>query len=349
LFGTQGVRVGWMVALFMVLAALIIALLGTVTSWFMHSVAHIKNDPNGPITMILGELIQVLGVLGATAVCALIEHRRILDYNLTGPSRLRHFLTGLAAGLVALSALVGALYAGNWIHIGPVALSGVGIYQYGALWGLGFLLVGFAEEGMIRCYMLFTLARGINYWWALGLVGAMSVSGLIFQHGEGIWGVYILTALGLVPCFLLHLQRSPSAGFWQASWVTSTFFGFIHTGNNGETWIGIFSAAAIGFAFCLSIRLTGSIWWAIGFHAAWDWAQTYFYGTADSGYLPLGHFLNTHPTGAVLWSGGTDGPEGSLLVIPTVLLTMAGLLVFYRRKTSFPLESASTAAQAQLS
>jgi hypothetical protein len=32
-----------------------------------------------------------------------------------------------------------------------------------------------------------------------------------------------------------------------------------------------------------------------------------------------------------MWSGGTDGPEGSVLVIPVVLLLLAAILILYRR------------------
>ncbi len=58
---------------------------------------------------------------------------------------------------------------GGWLHFGPVALSGAAIFRFGALWGCTFLLVGCVEEGLFRCYGLFTLTRGINFWWALGL------------------------------------------------------------------------------------------------------------------------------------------------------------------------------------
>jgi hypothetical protein len=47
-----------------------------------------------------------------------------------------------------------------------------------------------------------------------------------------------------------------------------------------------------------------------------------------------------------LWSGGTDGPEGSLLIIPIVLLLLAWLLVVYRRPK--PAEFRSPAATEQL-
>jgi hypothetical protein len=114
--------------------------------------------------------------------------------------------------------------------------------------------------------------------------------------------------------------------------VTSTFFGFGHVGNTGENWVGIFAAAFVGFVFCVSVRVTGSAWWAIGCHAAWDWAETYFYGTADSGLVAPGHYLSTTLSGNALWSGGADGPEGSLLILPIVLLLLAALLLIYGHK-----------------
>jgi hypothetical protein len=247
----------------------------------------------------------------------------------------------MAGGFVALSALVGALVLGGWLHVGTRSLSGAAIFEFGLLWGIAFVLTGLSEEGMTRCYMLFTLTRGINYWWALGTTATFSLFAYLNSGGSGAGGVYLMTLLGFGPCLLLHLKKSPAAGFWQAAWLTSTFFGYIHTFNKGETWIGIFSAAAIGFAFCVSVRLTGSAWWAIGFHASWDWAQTFFYGTADSGFIPKERLFTSNPLGAELWSGGSDGPEGSLLVIPTVLLiTLVVVLVYLRKRVDSSLDRA---------
>jgi membrane protease YdiL (CAAX protease family) len=328
----SGLRSGWSLLIFLGITFLFMAIFGTAAFFFTTMVLHQKFGQFGAISSLVSECTQVLALLVAAAICAMIERRRILDYNLRGPHRLRRFLEGAIGGVLALTALIGVLYAGNWLHFGPVALSGAAIFTYAALWGLGFLFTGFSEEGLFRCYMQFTLTRGINFWWAFGLVGSMCLSGALLQTGEGIWGVYLMAALGLIPCFLLHRAKSFSAGFWQAAWVTSTGFGFIHTGNHGETWIGIFSAAAIGFIFCVSIRLTGSAWWAIGFHASWDWAQTYLYGTADSGFQPKGHYFTSIPSGSALWSGGTDGPEGSLLVIPTILVTLLAIVLIYGRR-----------------
>ena len=63
-------------------------------------------------------------------------------------------------------------------------------------------------------------------------------------------------------------------------------------------------------------------------------ADTFFYGTADSGLQPEGHYLTATPAGNVLWSGGTSGPEGSLLVLGAILLLLLALLVIYGRKNA---------------
>jgi hypothetical protein len=335
--GSQGLRAGWSVLLFLVFVRFLLYATGWAANLFLHKVVHAKPNTFTPVTGMIGELAGVLSILGAGALVALIEHRSILDYNLTGPRRLVHFVGGLAGGFAALSALVGALAWGGWLHFGPIALSGSQIFSFAALWGATFLLVGFFEEGTFRCYLQFTLARGINFWWAVGIIGVVCGGLALTVKGDGVWGVYAVALLGLVPCLILHLKKTEGSGFWQAAWVTSTLFGVIHVSNNGENWIGIFAAAAIGFVFCVSVRLTGSAWWAIGCHAAWDWAETYFCGAADSGLPAQGHLLTTTPEGNPLWSGGTDGPEGSLLVLGVILLLLAALLAVYgRRKPTVP-------------
>jgi hypothetical protein len=329
--GKQGLRAGWSVLIFYVLYRILVRILGTVAIAIDPGITRFVFSPG---MALIGELIPFIAILGAVAVVARIERRSILDYNLTGPRRTFHFFTGLVVGFAALSLLVGVLCWGGWLHFGAAGLSGAGILQSGVLWAMAFLVVGLVEEGSFRCYLQFTLTRGLNFWWALGTVGAVCVDLLIQGSGNGIWGVYVVAAVGVVPCALLHAKKVPGSNFWQAAWVTSTLFGFIHTSNNGENWIGIFAAALIGFVFCVSVWATGSAWWAIGCHAAWDWAETYFYGAADSGNVATGHLLTTSPAGATMWSGGTDGPEGSVLVIPVVLLLLAAILILYRRGKS---------------
>lgn len=333
--GAQGLRTGWSVLVFVLLSGIFLFALSLLVAALTGFGPHGKPTSLSPFPVLLSEVAEVLAILGAGALMALFERRKLLDYYLRGRRRIAHFLCGLAAGFLALSALVGALAWGHWIHFGPVALSGSKILGFGAVWAAAFLLTGFFEEGTFRCYLQFTFARGINFWWAAGIVG-LACTIVALRGADGAWGIYAAALLGLFPCLALYLKRAHGAGFWQAAWVTSTVFGFVHTGNNGETWIGIFAAAGIGFVFCVSIWVTGSAWWAIGCHAAWDWAETFFFGTADSGLTAKGHFLTTAPAGNAFWSGGTTGPEGSVLILGVLMLLLAALLLIYGHKRALP-------------
>jgi uncharacterized protein len=345
--GDDGLRAGWAIAIFIALFRLFNIIAGTLVIGFYPPAGSGRFEP-GPA--LANELCPFLALLGAAAIVALLDQRSLLEFNLSGPQKTRRFFTGLGSGFVALSALVGAMALGGWLQFGPMTLSGISLARYAALWGCAFLLVGCVEEGIFRGFLQSTLTRGVNFWWALALVLAICgdlwmrshgqagvVSVLWLQPlgpatGDGVWGVYAVAALGLAPCAWLHVRRVNGSAFWQAAWITSTLFGFVHTGNHGENWIGILAAASIGFLFCVSVRLTGSVWWAIGCHAAWDWAETFFYGTADSGFTARGHLLTTTPAGNALWSGGTDGPEGSLLVLGAIALLLGLLVALYGRK-----------------
>jgi hypothetical protein len=216
LMGPQGLRAGWSFAAFLIVAGMISGVLAVVFT-ALHLI-----DPNPkaqhftPGSTIFGELFQVLGILGGAAVVALLERRRgnLMAYNLSGPHRVSYFFQGLIAGFLSLSALVGAMAWGHWLTFGPVALSGAQILKFAALWGIATLLIGCSEEGLFRCFLQFTFTRGLNFWIAFGIVGAVCLKLYIFNSAHHIWGVYILAGLGLIPCFVLHLNKAERSGFW---------------------------------------------------------------------------------------------------------------------------------------
>ena len=331
--GPHGLRAGWSILLFAALYYLFREVIGTL----FFAAGLVSDTPiDSAAAVLVAELVPFFALIAAALIMVLIEDRGILSYNLAGTRRVRHFVSGLAAGFAALSLLVAALAWGGWLRFGAASQSVAQAAAIGALWAIAFLLVGSVEEGLFRCYALSALARGINFWWALAAQIAICLYLAFTGGGNGAWGVYLAAALGLFPCLVLNQKFGARSAFWQAAWVTSTFFGFYHTSNTGENWIGIFAAAFMGFAFCLSVRLTGSAWWAIGCHAAWDWAETFFYGAADSGIQGQGHFLSAGPAGNPLWSGGADGPEGSLLVLGAILLLLLFLLAIYARNPAAP-------------
>jgi uncharacterized protein len=114
--------------------------------------------------------------------------------------------------------------------------------------------------------------------------------------------------------------------FWPAAVVLAALFGFLHNSNPGESPFGVIAAGLVALVFSLSLWRLGHLWWAIGFHTAWDWAESFFYGTADSGTVSVGRLMHAHPAGSVLVSGGATGPEGSVWV--ALVLALAALFVW---------------------
>jgi membrane protease YdiL (CAAX protease family) len=86
-------------------------------------------------------------------------------------------------------------------------------------------------------------------------------------------------------------------------------------------------AVLIGFFFCLTLRRTGDLWFAIGFHASWDWGESYLYSVPDSGGKAPGHLLHSSVQGPAWLTGGSAGPEGSVFLF----LLLVVLWVFFDR------------------
>ena len=78
---------------------------------------------------------------------------------------------------------------------------------------------------------------------------------------------------------------------------------------------------------CLTLRRTGTLWFAIGWHFAFDWAQTFLFSTPNSGLTAPGHLLNASLTGSKWLTGGTAGPEASVF---DLIVTTAGILLLMK-------------------
>ncbi len=197
-------------------------------------------------------------------------------------------------------------------------------------------------------------AKLVRFLWG-GVWGFIAITGLVtvlwrshllaFDAGHlqgfvawkyGLMWLVVFVCTGIFEESLLrgYLQYTLTRGigFWWGALLMSIVFGAIHGSNNGESPVGLFSAGAVGLVFCISLWYTGSLWWAIGFHAVWDWGQTFFYGTPDSGMVARGHLFSEHPAGALLWSGGPTGPEGSLYIVPLLLIMALAMWLWWRRR-----------------
>jgi membrane protease YdiL (CAAX protease family) len=293
--GDDGLRAGWSLLIFIALFAAI--------GFCVNFIGH-KFHPPAPKTAkmdseltpqsgLIGEGIPFLLVFLVTWIMSKIERRPNSVYGLGGKRKLPHFLAGLAWGIICISILIVTLRVTGLLVIDSRLLFGSDIFRYGAIWLLVFLLVGLLEEYMSRGYLQYTLTRGLAgiYQWAF------------------------------------KTRYSKALGFWTSAVILSFLFGLGHNGNPGESPIGLLSAGLAAMVFCFSLWRTGSLWWAIGFHATWDWGQSFLYGVADSGLMAQHHFLATHPVGKPILSGGATGPEGSIFAI--AVLALISLIILF--------------------
>ncbi len=166
-------------------------------------------------------------------------------------------------------------------------------------------------------------------------LGNVALSGADALKFGALYGIAFLM-VGLFEEFwfrgYMQATLGPSIGFWPAAIILSILFGAIHLSNLGEAWYGAAMAGSFGVLASFSLQRTGNIWFPIGMHAAWDWAETYFYGVPDSGFLAKGHFLNSTFHGPAWLTGGTVGPEGSVFAFLVLVIGGVGIHFIFPKK-----------------
>ena len=128
-------------------------------------------------------------------------------------------------------------------------------------------------------------------------------------------------------------------GSWIALVLSSPWFGYIHTVNAGETFIGL-AAIAIVFGPMLAApyMVTGRLWISIGIHIAWNYTMGKIFSGAVSGNTVSSGLFNTSFQGPELLTGGPAGMEGSLIAILVgVAFTVVMLVLAVRRGKIVPL------------
>ena len=119
------------------------------------------------------------------------------------------------------------------------------------------------------------------------------------------------------------VQICRAISFWPTAILSSAWFLYGHIGNEGETVLGIIAAGLFGLALSYSLLKTGSLWFALGFHASWNFSQSFVFGFHNSGGKPPASLLSATLDGSPLLTGGTTGPEASLLVLPVLIVLFA--------------------------
>jgi membrane protease YdiL (CAAX protease family) len=222
--------------------------------------------------------------------------------------------TTLTEGTVFLLVLL-ATWVMSRIEKRPVGMYGVPLEgAFGKLFWQGVLGgLAFETAEVLGIYAL----GGYSF-------GSVALAGPALVKYAVMWAIaFVLVGLFEESLFRGYAQFTLGAGigFWPSALILSALFGGEHLSNPGEGWVGALSVFVFGMFGCFMLRRTGNLWFMIGFHAAGDYAETFIYSTPDSGVLAKGALLNSSFHGPKWLTGGTIGPEGS--VVDFVLMLLA--------------------------
>jgi CAAX protease family protein len=196
-------------------------------------------------------------------------------------------------------------------------------------------------------------AFGRRFWEgsAFGFAGCSLLILLIFLAGGYSPGSLALHGAALVRATLLWLLASlaigfaeeyffrgypqfiltQGIGFWPAAFLISFLFGALHYFTKPyERWPDWASTGLLALLICLTLRRTGDLRFAIGFHAAFDFAAIFVYSGPNGGQFAPDRLLTATFHGGDWLTGGKLGPEASLLVFPVIAAMFLAFHFLYR-------------------
>ena len=185
-------------------------------------------------------------------------------------------------------------------------------------------------QGMAFGFGMASILMGL-----IALLGGFSVSGFAisetaifsnaFLYGVGFGLVGFFEEFAFRGYMQATLQRG--IGVWPAAVILSLAFGAMHLPNLQGAWVGALVAACFGILGVFSIQRTGSLWFIIGTHTAFDWGIAFFYSAPIAGLPAQGHLLNVSLNGPMWLTGGHAGPVGSIITF--AVFGLAGLAIHF--------------------
>ena len=197
----------------------------------------------------------------------------------------------------------------------------LGADGWGGKLGRG-MLIGFAMFAAVIVTIAFLGGYHVEGWGsptsALGVLGFMAAAAVTEE----------VLFRGVL--FRIIEERT---GTWIALALTGVVFGAMHLTNPDATlWGATAIAIEAGFMLAACYAATRNLWIPIGLHFGWNVAAGGIFGVAVSGNGASQGLLEAPTSGPVALSGGTFGPEGSLIaVLAGVVLTVVFLWLAKRR------------------
>lgn len=256
----------------------------------------VGEDPT-PARQVLGLAVSVPVIIAVTYVFSRWIDRRGWDWIGLPVPRWRHLWqwgVGFGAGVLVIGALFGIQWAVGWVEV-----AGTGLDDRGAD------AVAWVLTGGLALHLAVAFSEEVGF------------RGYVFQNlAESLSARNATLATGLL--------------FGAAHLPAATFL------SSGLTWaVGLnllVGATLISSLWVLTRLSTGTLWPAIGMHAAWNWAETSVFGLATTAEPDYGNaLLHVRQSGPDLMVG-YEMPETGLLFTVAEALLLGGYWLWVRRR-----------------
>jgi len=172
------------------------------------------------------------------------------------------------------------------------------------------------------------------------IVGVLALAGSYHVLGERSWLTVQWSLYAAAAAFREELMfrgvvlriSEERLGTWIALALSALWFGLAHANNPGATiadsvMVALFGGLLLGAAYLATRRL----WLAIGIHALWNFAESGIFGVPVSGFVIPG-WLSARLSGPDWLTGGSFGPEGSVVTLGVTTVAIAALLLIAWRR-----------------
>ena len=210
-----------------------------------------------------------------------------------------------------------------------------------------FLTVGFEAQSRVKKYLV---GLAIGFLMLAATIGMMALAGAVEFDRTADRPISVGLISGALLMLLGFLVQGGAEEIMWRGWLVQVL------GARYSPWIGLLASSILFAALHGSISIVanlnlvlfavflafyylyeGSIWGAMGWHAAWNWTQTNFFGVTLTGAFESEHTLmDLRTTGSPLLSGGDFGPEASLFCTVVFLMGLMILAVLSRRSVGKP-------------
>jgi membrane protease YdiL (CAAX protease family) len=256
-------------------------------------------DSPGTILSILAEILVLLVLTGTVlAAVSLVDRRTFHDLGLGLDQRwFRDLLAGLALGVAMVASVVFVA-----LLVGVATIDGTLVTREGEL-----------------------------------LAGLPAVAGVVLGAGF-ILVLAFLEELLFRGYLLVNVAESLAGSLDDARAVlvavvvSSGLFGLAHALNPDASLLSALNITLVGVVLAGGYVLTERLAIPVGIHVAWNYALGFGFGLPVSGLTTGVALVEVAFDGDALVTGGGFGPEGGLLALVAVAVSIGGLALWIRRQ-----------------